>query len=99
MRNAQARGFTIVEIQVAIVVLAITILTLGSHHRVMNALLRGVVEDRQAAGYVDLSEERAALTFVDDGAGAGPPPCDVRVTNVNLSGYPRVFVQVEQSSW
>jgi hypothetical protein len=99
MRNAQASGFTIVEIQVAIVVLAVTILTLGGHHRVMNALLRGVQEDRQVGGYVNLSEERASLTFTDDGTGAGPPPCDIKVTDVNLSGFPRVFVRVQEAPW
>jgi prepilin-type N-terminal cleavage/methylation domain-containing protein len=92
------RGFTLIELQVAIVLLVIAAFILGGHHHVYNQLLSGVHEDRRAAGYVDLTAERAFLMIAEEGPGAGPPPCDIKVNSVSFSGtYPRVFARVQQA--
>jgi hypothetical protein len=93
------RAFTILEVQVAIVVLAITILTLGGHHRIMNSLLRGVQQDRQAGGFVDLVTERGAMTYTEEGDAPSPPPCNVTVYDSDLTGFPRIYVRVQQAPW
>ena len=80
------------------VLLIIATFILGGHHRVYNQLLSGVHEDRRAAGYVDLTAQRAFLVIAEEGTAAGPPPCDVRVTSVDFRGStPRVFVRVQQT--
>ena len=89
---------SIMELQVAIVLLAAAAFILGGHHRVYNQLLAAVHEDKRAAGYVDLTAERAFLVIAEEGTGAGAPPCDVKVNSVSFSGtYPRVFVRVQQA--
>jgi len=99
-RARREQGFSLVEIQIAVVVLAISIFTLGGHHRIMNALLRGAQEDRKVAGYVDLSAERAFVLIADRGKDAGPPPCDVKVTSVSFAGpNPVVHVRVQEAPW
>jgi prepilin-type N-terminal cleavage/methylation domain-containing protein len=92
------RGFTLIELQVAIVLLVVAAFILGGHHRIYNQLLAGVHEDRRAAGYVDLTAQRAFLVIAEEGTGAGPPPCDVKVNSVDFGGSsPRVFVRVQQA--
>jgi hypothetical protein len=97
-KDARAsRGFTLVEVQIAILVLLITLFTLGGHVRIYNQLLTGVTADKNVDGYFDLTGERAFLTVSRQGKDAAPPPCDVRVQSVNTGGtYPRVFVIVEE---
>jgi len=94
------RGFTLLEVQVAVVLLVLTLFVLGGHNRVINQLLTGVLTDKRVDGYVDLATERAFLTISESGQAAGTPPCDVRVDSVDTSGtYPRVYVTVEAAAF
>lgn len=94
------RGFSLVEVQIAVVVLAIAIFTLGGHHKILNDLLRAAQDDRRVAGYFDLSAERAFILTADSGRNAGPPPCDVKVNSVSFAGQsPVVFVRVQEAPW
>jgi hypothetical protein len=98
--STMSRGFTLLEVQVAVVLLVLTLFVLGGHNRVINQLLSGVLEDKRVDGYVDLATERAFLTISESGQGAGTPPCDVRVDSVDTSGtYPRVYVTVEAAGF
>lgn len=91
-------GFTLVEVQVAIIVLAVAIFSLGGHNRAMNSLLRGVEADKRVSGYVDLSAERAFLLISASGKNAALPPCNVSVNSVDLTGSdPKIYVQVEET--
>jgi len=93
-------GFTLLEVQIAVVLLVLTLFVLGGHNRVINQLLAGVLTDKRVDGYVELTTERAFLTISGAGADAGSPPCDVRVDAVDLSGsYPEVTVTVEAAAF
>ena len=97
---ARSAGFTLLEVQVAVVLLVLTLFVLGGHNRVINQLLAGVHADKRVDGYVDLANERAFLTIAGTGANAGSPPCDVRVDSVNLGGtYPEITVTVEAAAF
>jgi len=92
-----ARGFTIIEVVVAVTLLVIVVLINGGHSRVYNQLLAGVQADKRVAGHVDLLAERAFLMISETGPAAGPPPCDVQLKSINWRGsFPRAFVRVEQ---
>jgi prepilin-type N-terminal cleavage/methylation domain-containing protein len=93
-------GFTLVEVQIAVVIMAIAIFTLGGHTQILNTLLGGAHAERRAAGYFDLTTARAFLMTVDRGPNAGPPPCDVTVESVSFEGaYPAVTVRVQETPW
>ena len=93
------RGFTLVEIQIAILLIVVLLYTLGGHTRVVNQLLAGVQDDKRVAGVVDLTSERAVLSISDTGTGAGAPVCDVRIQSIDFGGsYPEITVLVEQAS-
>jgi len=95
-----SRGFSLIEVQIAIVVLAISIFTIGGHNRIINLLLQGAQEDRKVAGYVDLSAERVFVLIADSGKNAGPPPCDVKVNSVSFAGSnPVIYVRVQEAPW
>ena len=99
-RTQRTRGFTLVEVQIAVVIMAIAIFTLGGHTQILNTLLGGAHAERRAAGYFDLTTARAFLMTVDRGPNAGAPPCDVTVESVRFEGaYPAVTVRVQETPW
>jgi len=97
LRRAASRGFTLVELQIAIVVLLIVTFTMGGHHHIYNQLLAGVSVDQRVDGHFDLFNERGFLVIMAQGKNASAPVCDVRVQSVDTSGSdPEVVVVVEQ---
>ena len=96
--RGRSGGFTVVEVQIAVLVLLIALFTLIGHHRVYSDLLDGVTADKRVAGYMDLTDNRLFITLAEQGPNAAPPACHVYVTAVTYSGgSPRVDVVVEQS--
>jgi hypothetical protein len=94
----RAGGFTILEVQIAVLVLLIALFTLVGHHKVYNDLLDGVTEDKRVSGYIDLTDDRLVVTLTEQGPDAAPPACHVYVTDVTYSGgNPRIDVVVEDS--
>ncbi len=100
LSSSSQRGFTLVEVQVAIILTVVLLYTMGGHSRVVNQLLAGVQEDKRVSGIVDVASERASLSISDTGTGAGPPTCDVIIKSIDTSGtYPEVTVLVEQAGF
>jgi hypothetical protein len=91
-------GFTLLEVQIAVLVLIVALFTLVGHHKVYNDLLDGVTEDKRVSGYMDLTDNRLVTTLTEQGPDAAPPACHVFVSDVTYSGgTPRVDVIVEDS--
>ena len=93
-------GISLLEVNVAIIVLVIAVLTMGGHQRIYNQLLAGVTVDKKVDGYFDLTTERAVLTMAEADQDVAAPACDVTVQSVDTGGpHPKVFARVEQSGF
>jgi hypothetical protein len=100
-RNVRRRrfsaGYTIVEVQIAIILMLIALWGMGSHARIYNQLLAGIEQDNAIQGVVNVGVGRAILAVSSAGADAGPPPCEIRLLSIDTGGtYPVAQVQVRQ---
>lgn len=96
MRSSR-RGYSLVELQVAITVMAIVFLILGGHARVQRQLLSSATADRKVDGYFDIAAERGFFTYSVTATEPATPPCDITVLRHEKNqGVDRVTVRVEQ---
>lgn len=92
------RGFTLIEVQVAIVVFVFGMLAVLGSARVNGALIKSVETERAVDGYVDLSGERAIVTMTGAPGSTGSPPCRVRLEGIDTSGaFPVVEISTQRS--
>lgn len=93
------RGFTLVEVQVAIVIFGFGMVAFLGYTRVNGALIRAAEETRSVDGYADLAQERAIVIIASEPGTIATPPCDLQLQDIDESGlYPVVELTVARST-
>jgi len=93
------RGFTLVEVQIAIVIFGIGMVAFLGYTRVNGALIRSAEEARSIDGYADLTAERAIVVIAGEPGTIAVPPCDLKLEGIDESGlYPVVELTVARST-
>ncbi len=92
-----ARGFTLIEVQVATLLFVLAVLTLVGHARVYGKLVGWLESEHRARGVVDIERGRAVLTVTEAGRQAGPPACRLRLVSVDYAGTDGAQALVEIS--
>jgi len=91
------RGFTLIEVQIAIVLFVFGMLAVLGSARVNGSLIKSVETERAVDGYVDLAAERAIVTMAGEPGTTGTPPCTVRLESIDDSGaFPIVEVSAQR---
>jgi len=92
------RGFTLIEVQVAIVLFVFGMIAFLGYTRVNGQLVASVAEQRSVDGYADLAEERAIVVIASAPGTTTAPACDLALEAIDDSGaYPVVEVSVSRS--
>ena len=95
--RSSAGGFTLVEVQIAIVLFVLVMMILLGHGSAFYDLVGWLENERSVHGVVDVDSGRAFVAVSQAGEGAGPPPCEIRLLSIDDSGtYPVAEVQVRQ---
>jgi hypothetical protein len=94
----RSHGFTLIEVQVAIVVFVFGMIAVLGYARVNGSLVASVESERGVDGYFDLASERAIVIVTGDPGTTGRPECDVRLEEIDDSGaYPVVEVSTQRA--
>lgn len=92
------RGFTLIEVQVAIVLFVFGMIAFLGYTRVNGQLVASVAEQRSVDGYADLGEERAIVIIASKPGTTTAPACDLKLENIDESGsYPVVEISVARA--
>ena len=93
----QAAGFTLVEVQVAIVLFVFGMIAVLGYARVNGSLIASVEDERAVDGYADLGEERVIVTMTGEPGTTGAPACEVHLESIEDSGaYPIVEISTQR---
>jgi len=94
-RLCDPRGFSLIEVQVAIVLFVFGMISFLGYTRVNGQLVTSVEEQRSVDGYADLTEQRAIIIIASPPGTTTAPACDVALQEIDESGaYPVVEVSV-----
>lgn len=97
-RFRDRRGFTLIEVQVAIVLFVFGMIAFLGYTRVNGQLVASVAEQRNIDGYADLGEERAIVIIASKPGTTAAPACDITLENIDDSGaYPVVEISVARA--
>lgn len=97
-RLCRAGGFTLVEVQVAIVIFGLAMVAFLGYTRVNGALIRSAEETRSVDGYADVAEERAIVVIANAPGSMAAPECDLRLEEIDSSGaFPVAEITVSRS--
>jgi len=89
-----------VEVQVATVLFVLVMMIMLGHGGAFYRLVSWLEQDRRVHGVMDTEGGRVIVGVSESGAGAGPPPCEIRLLSVDTSGGPTVAeVQVRQRTF
>jgi hypothetical protein len=92
-----AAGFTLVEVQVAIVLFVFGMIAVLGYASVNRKLIGSVESERALDGYADLAAERVIVTMTGEPGTTGLPACDVRLQSIDTSGlYPVVEISAQR---
>ena len=95
----RAPGFTLVEVQVAIVLFVFGMIAVLGYARVNGSLVASVESERAVDGYADLDSERLIVTMTGEPGTTGAPACDVRLEDIDDSGpYPIVEISTQRAT-
>ncbi len=95
----RAPGFTLVEVQVAIVIFGFAMIAVLGYARVNGDLVASVESERGLDGYADLAAERVSVTMTGEPGTIGAPECDVRLESIDASGlYPVVEISTQRAT-
>lgn len=98
-RLCSMRGFTLVEVQVAIVIFGLGMVAFLGYTRVNGTLIRSAEETRSIDGYADLARERTIVVIASEPGTTAAPPCDLKLAGIDESGiYPVVELTVARST-
>ena len=79
---ARSRGFTLLEIQIAIIILAVAMVGMVGQGRAYRRLLDTIETQHRFEGVALAGSERVVVTVTDAGSGAGAPPCQVALESI-----------------
>ena len=97
-RILDPRGFTLIEVQVAIVLFVFGMIAFLGYTRVNGQLVASVAEQRSIDGYADLGEERAIVIIASKPGTTTAPACDLKLEDIDESGsYPVVEISVARA--
>ena len=97
-RILDRRGFTLIEVQVAIVLFVFGMIAFLGYTRVNGQLVASVAEQRSVDGYADLAAERAIVVIAGAPGTTAAPACDVTLEAIDDSGaYPVVEISVARA--
>lgn len=97
-RVRDPHGFTLIEVQVAIVLFVFGMIAFLGYTRVNGQLVASVAEQRSIDGYADLGEERAIVIIASRPGTAAAPACDITLEAIDDSGaYPVVEISVARA--
>jgi hypothetical protein len=89
------RGFSLIEVQVAIVLFILGMIAFLGYARVNGQLVTSVEHHRSVDGYADLSKDRAIIVIASEAGTTTSPACEVALGSIDTSGpYPIVEVSV-----
>jgi type II secretory pathway pseudopilin PulG len=97
-RFRDRRGFTLIEVQVAIVLFVFGMISFLGYTRVNGQLVTSVEQQRSIDGYADLAEDRAIVVIASAPGTTSAPACDLILQDIDTSGtYPVVEVSVARA--
>ena len=97
-RILDPRGFTLIEVQVAIVLFVFGMIAFLGYTRVNGQLVASVAAQRSVDGYADLGEERAIVIIASQPGSWSAPACDIKLEDIDESGaYPVVEISVARA--
>ena len=92
-----AAGFTLVEVQVAIVIFVFGMIAVLGYAGVNGKLISSVESERGLDGYADLAAERVIVTMTGEPGTTGAPACNVTLQSIDTSGlYPIVEISTQR---
>ena len=92
-----SKGFTLIEVQVAIVVFAFAMIAVLGYARVNGSLISAVENERAVDGYLDLASQRLIVTITGEPGTTGDPESEVELESIDESGsYPIVEISTQQ---
>jgi Tfp pilus assembly protein PilV len=92
------RGFTLIEVQVAIVLFVFGMIAFLGYARVNGQLVASVADQRSVDGYADLAGERAIVVIASKPGTTAAPACDITLEDIDDSGaYPVVEISVSRA--
>jgi hypothetical protein len=92
------RGFTLIEVQVAIVLFVFGMIAFLGYTRVNGQLVASVADQRSVDGYADLGEERAIVIIASQPGTTAAPSCDITLEGIDESGaYPVVEISIARA--
>jgi len=83
---ARNRGFTLLEIQIAIVILALAMVGMIGHGRAYQQILTALRDDHRLDGTALVSEGRAVVSVAQIGNETSPPRCEVELESIEADG-------------
>lgn len=79
-------GYTIVEVQIAVLLMLIAMWGISGHQRAYNSVMGGLETENRVRGVVDVTSERAIVAVSEKGGASGPPQCEIRLVDIDTSG-------------
>jgi prepilin-type N-terminal cleavage/methylation domain-containing protein len=83
---ARSRGFTLLEIQIAIIILAVAMVGMVGQGRAYRMLLDTVETEHRFEGVALAGSNRVVVTVTDAGSSAAAPPCQVSLEEIEDTG-------------
>jgi Tfp pilus assembly protein PilV len=92
------RGFTLIEVQVAIVLFVFGMIAFLGYTRVNGQLVASVENQRSVDGYADLAAQRTIVVIASAPGTTAVPACNLTLEDIDVSGTsPVVEVSVSRA--
>jgi hypothetical protein len=84
--SASARGFTLLEVQVASILFVVAVFFMIGQARAYRSMLESVERDSALSGAAVTGDDRVVASVARAGAGSGAPACEVRLHALDETG-------------